>query len=218
MEREMINQASNYIIQSQEEEIKRIALELHEGVSQNLYSISTGLDFLQSVMNQPELKEMAQGLAHTLNRTLQEVRLLAVELYPTTLASLGLTAALKSYIKLYTSTFGIIVHIDSEGKDCAISESKSLAIFRSCQEALINIAKYADVTTAILRITWQEGYLKIMIEDKGKGFDFLEAMKENRLMGISAIKQRMKIANGDMKVSSEIGKGTKITLELPLER
>ncbi|WP_226035903.1 sensor histidine kinase [Aquibacillus saliphilus] len=217
MELREMNHASTYIIQSQEEEIKRIALELHEGISQNLYSVSTGLEFIQSGIEHPDLQAYTKELSEIVNRTIKEVRLLSVELYPSTLMTLGLSSALKSYIKLFTSTFGVKINVESSGEEQKISESKGLAVFRSCQEALINIAKYADTSEANLSFKWEENLLEIVIDDIGIGFNVQEAIDNNLFKGIAAMKQRMTTAGGNCYLSSSIGKGTKVTIVLPTE-
>jgi len=212
------NEASTYIIQSQEEEIKRIALELHEGISQNLYSLYTGLGFLETGIEDPHMRSYAKEMATLMERTIQEVRLLSVELYPNTLTTLGLISALKSYTKLYTSTFGILVNFESTGDEKIMSERKSMAVFRVCQEALINIAKYADATCASIRFTWEEKSVKIQIEDYGKGFDVIEVMKRNHFTGIAAMKERMVLADGKCHVTSEPANGTTVSISLPIQR
>ncbi|WP_077624030.1 sensor histidine kinase [Sediminibacillus massiliensis] len=217
MELKAENHVSTYIIQSQEEEIKRISLELHEGINQNLYSLSAGIEVLQSGIEQPYLKEYAQQLSELLNRTIQEVRLLSVELYPNTLTTLGLNAAIKSYAKLFTTTFGVLVHVSTTGIEHIMMEQKSMAVFRSCQEALLNIAKYADVSEAVVQIEWKERSLSVEIKDAGTGFDLQDAKNQDRLMGIAAMKQRLRIAGGDCLISSEAGKGTRVLLELPIQ-
>ncbi len=150
------NQISSYIIQSQEDEIKRIALELHEGVGQTLYSLYTGLQFIEAGLNQPETKTYVKEMAQLLEKTIQEVRLLSVELHPPTLTTLGLLSAVRNYAKLYTSTFGIEVEIKSTGVETSIPEKKNIALFRVCQEALTNIAKYADTSEAKISFIWGE--------------------------------------------------------------
>ncbi|MDP4552905.1 histidine kinase [Alkalihalobacillus macyae] len=211
------NGASTYIIQTQEEEIKRIALELHEGISQNLYSLYTGLGFLETGIEEPRMKSYVKEMATLMERTIQEVRLLSVELYPNTLTTLGLISALKSYSKLYTSTFGILINVESSGVEKVMSERKSMAVFRVCQEALINIAKYADATNATIRFTWEEKSVKIQIEDYGKGFDVIEVMKRNEFTGIAAMKERMVLAGGKCHVTSELAKGTTVSIILPIQ-
>ncbi|WP_368297076.1 sensor histidine kinase [Cytobacillus firmus] len=205
---------SSYIIQSQEDEIKRIALELHEGVGQTLYSLYTGMQFIQTAVDQPEMKDYIGDMAQMMEKTIQEIRLLAVELHPPALGTLGLLPALKSYLKLYTSTYGIIVDLQNEGKEVQIRERERITLFRVCQEALANIARYADTMSAGIILRWEPGKLSITIQDKGKGFDVDAAMKNSA--GIAAMMERMLLINGICVISSKIGEGTSIDITLPL--
>lgn len=205
---------SSYIIQSQEDEIKRIALELHEGVGQTLYSLYTGMQFIQTAVDQPEMKDYIGDMAQMMEKTIQEIRLLAVELHPPALGTLGLLPALKSYLKLYTSTYGIIVDLQYEGKEVQIRERERITLFRVCQEALANIARYADTMSAGIILRWEPGKLSITIQDKGKGFDVDAAMKNSA--GIAAMMERMLLINGRCVISSKIGEGTSIDITLPL--
>lgn len=203
---------SSYIIQSQEEEIKRIALELHEGVGQSLYSMFTGLQLIETSVEQPHLKSYIKEMSQIMEKTIREIRLLSVELHPPTLTTLGLLPAMKSYVKLYTSTFGIEVEIESDGEEQSIIESSSIAIFRVCQEALSNIAKYADTSNVKMTFVWSKNLLQINIKDYGRGFE----LNENQSFGIAAMKERMFLTGGDCVVSSKIGEGTSIEISLPL--
>ncbi|NHC39873.1 sensor histidine kinase [Bacillus sp. MM2020_1] len=209
-------QISSYIIHSQEEEIKRIALELHEGVGQNLYSIFTGLQFIESGAKELPMKNYVREMSQLIEKTIQEIRLLSVELHPPTLTTLGLLPAIKSYIKLYTSTFGILVDLDSIGEEKWISEKNSITVFRVCQEALTNIAKYADTSNVKINFFWSEKDLKITIDDFGKGFHPDEHDNINPSYGLAAMKERMLLTGGQCHISSKIGEGTSIVLSLPL--
>ncbi|MGX6444789.1 sensor histidine kinase [Neobacillus sp. K501] len=207
---------NNYMIQSMEEEIKRIALDLHEGVGQNLYSILTGLQFVESSADQPDIKDYLHEMTQLIEKTIQEIRLLSVELHPPTLTTLGLWPAMKSYIKLYTSTFGIMVDLKATGAEKQISEQESIAVFRVCQEALANIAKYADTSHINIYFLWEEDELKISIFDFGKGFQPEEIENNHRALGIAAMKERMLLTGGQCVISSKIGEGTSIEISLPL--
>ncbi|SMQ65448.1 two-component system, NarL family, sensor histidine kinase NreB [Bacillus sp. OV166] len=209
-------QISSYIIHSQEEEIKRIALELHEGVGQNLYSILTGLQFIESGAKEPHMKSYVREMSQLIEKTIQEIRLLSVELHPPTLTTLGLLPAMKSYIKLYTSTFGIQVDLDSTDEEKWISEKNRITVFRVCQEALANIAKYADTSNVKMNFIWSEQELKISIYDFGRGFQQDENNFINPSSGIAGMKERMLLTGGQCTISSKIGEGTSIVLALPL--
>ncbi|SFB08044.1 MULTISPECIES: sensor histidine kinase [unclassified Bacillus (in: firmicutes)] len=203
---------SKYIIQSQEEEIKRIALELHEGVGQNLYSLYNGLQFIESAVEKPEVKSYLKEMVQTMERTIQEIRLLSVELHPPSLPILGLVPALKSYIKLYSSTYGIEVELLSSGKEKPISEHSKISVFRVCQEALANIAKFADTSHVKISLQWDDDSLCLFINDFGSGFDV--SLEES--YGLAAMKERMRLCSGECNISSKIGEGTSIEVFLPL--
>jgi signal transduction histidine kinase len=206
-------QISSYIIQSQEEEIKRIALELHEGVGQNLYSIFTGLQFIETNSSETKMKNYVREMSQLIEKTIQELRLLSVELHPPTLTTLGLLPAIKSYIKLYTSTFGILVDLESKGEEKLLSERNNIALFRVCQEAFTNIAKYADTSNVKINFIWDKEELRITIDDFGKGFRQEELESSS---GLLAMKERMLLTGGQCVISSKIGEGTTIEISLPL--
>ncbi|MFS1516688.1 sensor histidine kinase [Bacillus sp. SCS-151] len=205
---------SSYIIQSQEDEIKRIALELHEGVSQNLYSLYTSMEFLRTAIDQQGMKEYIDDMTQMLEKTINEMRILAVELHPPTLPTLGLLPALKSYLKLYTSTYGVIVEVVSEGDEMRMDERTNITLFRVCQEALANIARYADVMKAHITFMWKPKVLKINIHDSGKGFDVNTGMKKST--GLAAMIERLVLIGGTCTITSNIGEGTSIDITLPL--
>lgn len=206
---------STYIIQSQDEEIKRIALELHEGVGQTLYSLYTGLQYIEMGIEQPGMKAYLQDMQQTMERTIKEIQMLSVELHPPTLA-LGLVSAIKSYVKLYTSTYGIVVTVESSGVEKILPEQNKIAIFRVCQEALINIAKYADIDTASIQLEWKEDEIKVIIVDRGHGFNVKKVLSENLSSGLGAMQERMLLAGGSCVIASAQGKGTSILIDMPL--
>jgi len=208
------SQISTYIIQSQEEEIKRIALELHEGVGQTLYSMYTGLQFIEQVVKEVDIKSYVNEMSQLLEKTIQEVRLLSVELHPPTLTTLGFIPAMKSYLRMYTSTYGIIVNLGVEGNEPTIPETKKIALFRVCQEALGNVAKYADTHSVNINFICTDADVLVIIHDPGKGFDVEAAME--RAYGLPAMMERMDIIGGKCDISSEFGKGTTIKVYLPL--
>ncbi|MFZ3576979.1 sensor histidine kinase [Virgibacillus sp. DJP39] len=210
------NHAGACLIESYELEAKQIALELHENISQNLYSIHMGLEYLQTGIENEHFKHYAKEMTLLMSNTIKDVRLLSGRLYPITLPTLGLNSALKSYVKSFSITFGIKVHVKSMGEECEVPELVSLAIYRSCVEALLNTAKHADVGETALHFTWEEKSLTIDIIDTGKGFNVSRSMENNPFKGIAAMKQRVKVAGGSCLISSIEGEGTKVSLVLPI--
>ncbi|MEW9110450.1 sensor histidine kinase [Cytobacillus gottheilii] len=204
---------SHYIIDSQEDEIKRISNELHEGVGQTLYSVFTGLEYLEGSMQEPAMKSYTAEIREQLSKTIQEIRLLSLELHPPSLASSGITAALKSYLKLYTSTYGIITELTSAGNERRLLEKQNIMLYRVCQEALGNIAKYADANLVHMKLNWEAEKVIIEIKDFGKGFDIHTGLAKRS--GLAAMCERMELIGGTCLITSAIGNGTLITLSLP---
>jgi signal transduction histidine kinase len=215
MELKAASSGITHIIQSQEAEIKRVALELHEGIAQNLYSLYTGLQIIEAGIEQSHLKNYIKEMSHLMELTMQEVKLLTVELHPPTLTTLGLFPALTSYIKLFTSTFGILVDIESAGIEQVIPEQKSVAVFRVFQEALMNIAKYADTSNIHVCLISEKNSVKIKIQDFGKGFELNEDLINTCFTGIAAMKERMLLVGGECYIRSKVGEGTTVVILLP---
>jgi two-component system sensor histidine kinase NreB len=207
-----ISTVSSYIIKSQEEEMKRVSQELHEGVGQTLYSIFTGLQFIETGINDLQTKRFVHNMAELLEKTIQEIRLFSVELYPPTLTSFGLYAAMKHYAKLYTTTFGIEIEMEHYGTEQSIPEEQNIALFRVCQEAMANIAKYADTSRAKITFTWNSDYLSILIIDFGKGYSEADIKKHS--LGLAAMKERMQLIGGKCQITTRIGKGTTVEIGL----
>lgn len=208
------NNISSYIIETHEEEIKRIAMELHEGVGQSLSSLFSGMQLIETAIEQPAMKTYAGDMKQLLEKAIREIRLLAVELHPPALTTFGLISAIKSYMKIYTSTYGIEVEVENLGIESQISDRDSITLFRVCQEALVNIARYADTTKASILFKWEKSMLLIMIKDSGKGFEVEAAM--NKLSGLAAMCERMHLIGGNCTIFSKIDDGTSIEISLPL--
>ena len=155
-------------------------------------------------------------MTQLIEKTIIEIRLLSVELHPPALTTLGLVPAIKSYLKLYTSTFGVLVDLESTGVEKQLPEQSSVAVFRVCQEALTNIAKHADTSDVKMSLIWNEAELKISIVDFGGGFAADEIEMNTVSLGIAAMKERMLLTGGHCLISSKIGGGTSVEISLPI--
>jgi signal transduction histidine kinase len=205
----------SYLLQLQEHENKRIGLEMHEGVAQNLYSVYTGLQFIEQGLQNDSLKKFMNEMIRSMETGIGDIRRLSTELYPITLSTLGLMAAIKQYAVYYTSTFGIVINVKETGDSYMLEEAVNLAVFRVCQEAFTNAAKYADVEELDIVISWKEAKLQVVIRDKGRGFLKEKVIAENRAPGLLAMKERIRLIGGDCQISSEVDKGTQVIVSVP---
>lgn len=204
------------IIQAQEEERKRISRDLHDSTGQSLYSILIGLRVLEQFDLDAEKKSFLQEVIASTTRALEEVKNLAVELRPATLDDLGLVPALRSHMRRYEQVYGIRTHFEVLGEvkryDCTIETG----LYRICQEALTNTAKYANAKEVRVMLQMSDDQLILRYEDDGIGFDVETKKRETKGLGLYGMWERVELFHGDLVVQSKIGAGTKIVVRIPL--
>lgn len=209
------------VITAQEEERKRISRELHDQTSQSLTSLILGLKALENMENPGLLKEKSQELRALASGTLEEIHDLALNLRPSILDDLGLEAALHRYIKEYSQKFGIEVDIHANGLDkLRLPPRIETAFYRIVQEALTNIVKHAQAQNVGVIIERRNNTLVLIIEDDGKGFDVQEVLQaplQEKRLGLFGIEERVSLLGGDLTIESEIGFGTTLFINVPIE-
>ncbi|MFB3169439.1 PAS domain-containing protein [Neobacillus sp. 179-C4.2 HS] len=195
------------IIDVQEEERKRLSRNLHDGIGQNLYSHLITINRLHSEMDHPLLEQMQNEAT----QLIEEIRDISWELRPSVLDDLGLVPAIRSFLSRFSENYHIDVYFEcvlNRRLDIAIE----LTIYRIIQEALTNIRKYAEVSDAAVTIREMDEVVRVMIEDKGKGF---ELDSESRGVGLFSMDERARAVGGELTINSTPGKGTRIILEVP---
>ncbi|ETI70600.1 PAS domain-containing sensor histidine kinase [Neobacillus vireti] len=196
------------IIGVQEEERKRLSRNLHDGIGQNLYSHLITINRLLSEMDHPLLQQMQTEAT----QLIEEIREISWELRPSVLDDLGLVPAIRSFLARYSEHYNIDVFFD-----CVLNQrldiSIELTIYRIIQEALTNTRKYAAVTEAMVTIREMDDVVRVMIEDKGRGFDI---RKQTPGVGLFSMDERARAVNGGFSIYSSPGMGTKIILEIPI--
>ena len=196
------------IIEVQEEERKRFSRNLHDGIGQNLYSHLITINRLMSDVDHPLLQQMQEEAT----QLIEEIREISWELRPSVLDDLGLVPAIRSFLARYSDHYNIDVYLDCALKN-RLAISIELTIYRIIQEALTNIRKYADVSEATVTIREMDRIVRVMVEDKGKGFD-----RKNQSLGVGlfSMDERARSVGGELSISAALGKGTKIILEVPI--
>ncbi|MEH7523001.1 PAS domain S-box protein [Bacillus sp. JJ1503] len=196
------------IIDIQEEERKRLSRELHDGVGQNLYSHLITINRLQAEMEHPLLEQMQDEA----REIIEDLRDLSWELRPSVLDDLGLIPAIRSYLVRFSENYLINVHFDCY-INSRLSPSTEISIYRIIQESLTNIRKYAETDEASVIIRKMDDVIRVVIEDKGIGFDMDQI---SRGVGLFSMEDRARAVGGTMTIHSVKGKGTKVILEIPL--
>lgn len=214
------------ILQAQEEERRRVALELHDESSQNLTALLVHTEILQqslqvlpAVSLTPETREQLrsglQQLTHLTQGTLESIRTLALQLRPAILDDLGLYAALRWLAEDCRERLHISVDLRLKSPDPGREYPPlyEITLFRVTQESLTNVARHAQATCVIIELIQDQKRIFLRIHDNGQGY---ETAQRSSGLGISGMQERISLLNGTFDLRSEPGKGTTIEAVLSL--
>jgi signal transduction histidine kinase len=215
-EREQLrSQLLEKVIAAQEDERRRIARELHDETGQALTSLMVRLQMMNQQCPLPEIKSQIEELRQLTAQTLEDVHNLSVELRPSVLDDLGLTAALERYIQEYGRRTAVDVDLVVLGLEDRLPPPVETALYRIVQESLTNIARHAQAETASVLLERRRDRVRVIIEDDGRGFDPRLVSNGERL-GLYGMRERAELLNGQLTIESTIGQGATIYIEVPL--
>ncbi|NGQ93928.1 PAS domain S-box protein [Brevibacillus sp. SYP-B805] len=207
---------TKHVFRAQEEERKRLSRELHDGIGQSLYSILVGLQVLNQQEMEHDVKTLIQDLTNMTSHTLDDVKNLAVDLRPAALDDLGLIPALRSYLRNFEKMFGIETSFDIKAPHRRLHPDVETAVYRICQEATINAAKYADTDKIVIAFEDKGEWLKLTIQDFGVGFDTTQIQIQGTGLGLYGMRERAEMLGGEVFIHSEPNQGTTITVRIPV--
>lgn len=199
------------LIETQESERHRIALELHDSIGQSLAVIRNrtllGLDAEET----EKMREQLQQISEASTLALQETREIARNLHPAQIDNLGLTAALRSLAKSIEAATGLKIEADiAEIPQESLPYDASINIYRIVQESLSNVIKHSGASFAAVRLQIENQKIVLTIEDDGRGF--AEGPHPNGL-GLTGMHERSRMIGADLTIDSRPGEGTKVRLE-----
>jgi signal transduction histidine kinase len=208
------------ILEGQEEERKRIAMDIHDGIGQMLTSLKYQIESIESNMgerNDKKIAEIKQGIKDVI----KEVRKVTFNLKPTVLGDYGLQAALNVFIQEIGKLTDIELEYRTEGSmTYRLPQKVENNIFRIVQEAINNSIKYSKATKIEVLLQQNENDLIITVTDQGEGFDekIIEARDVNieSGRGFFNMYERTEYINGNLEIKSAPGEGTMVRLSVPL--
>ncbi len=209
-----LHSLSLHLLEVQEQERRRLSRELHDEVGQSLTGLRLTLERGER-LGEAGLRE-AVGEARGLLRDLTgQVRDLSLNLRPSMLDDFGLLPALLWLFQRYTAQTSVKVAFRHEGLDRRFSPEGETAAYRIVQEALTNIARYANVEAAEVGISLDRKTLRLQIMDQGAGFDAQPEFADGVSCGLSGMKQRAELRGGRLHIVTAPGEGTCLTAEWP---
>lgn len=212
---ERLQMLSRRLVEVQETERRHIARELHDEIGQAL----TGLHLLLEMINRSPEDQVKSKLADArllVNDLMTQVREMSLDLRPAMLDDLGLLPTLRWYFNRYTSQTDIHVTFKHTDMEQRFAPEIETVVYRLIQEALTNVARYAQVNEVTVRLWSDEYTLSMHIEDQGKGFDPQAALASNASSGLAGMQERVTLLGGNLEIESEEGQGTCVVVELPL--
>lgn len=209
------------ITRVQEEERKRIARELHDGTAQNLIALLRQLENLLSDKTKLPMREAKAlwSLHEQIRDVLQEVRQFSRDLRPSILDDLGLLPALEWITEELKGNYGLETSLKVVGSERRLPQEAELLLFRIVQEALSNTAKHAQASKAKVKVEFDQDKIKVTISDNGIGFQLPESLGTLPYagkLGLVGMQERVQLLRGSLKIESELGKGTTVSVEVPV--
>jgi signal transduction histidine kinase len=203
------------LITAQEEERKRIARELHDGVGQMLTSLIVGLRMTQRSNPAGSTQVKTDELCDTAAETLQQVRMLSRELRPSLLDDLGLAAALERYATEFDqlhASVSVDLHCDLPDR---LPTTVETGLYRIVQEAMTNAARHGKATNIGVLVSRRNGTVQTIVEDDGAGFDVDAVRRRSSSVGIFGMRERAELLGGTLEIESGPS-GTTVYAEIPL--
>ena len=212
-------QLREYAAQAEEtaaaQERKRLALDLHDSVTQAIFSMTLTADAARIQLDRDPREVTAQldHLQELARGALGEMRSLVQELRFTSVREEGLVPALRQYLESLKSRTGLTVELRAEGQERLCSDLEE-ALFRVVQEALNNVSKHAQTDRADVLVRMGNGEVALLVEDLGKGFD-PSGVASSTNIGLAGMRERVEMHGGKFEIDSSPGYGTRVVVKVP---
>ena len=218
LEKEKQLAASEAVLRGQEEERKRLAKDLHDGLGGMLSGIKFSFSNMkENIIMTPENLRAFERSMDMLDSSISELRRVAHNMMPESLIRFGLEISVRDICRDITNSGALNVSFQAFGlNELKADQQVQIIIYRIIQELLNNIMKHAAAKSAIVQLTLRNGRLNITVEDDGKGFD-PNLIDISNGMGLSNLKSRVDYLGGRLEIESEPGKGTTVNIEIATE-
>ena len=206
---------------TEDRERRALARDLHDDLGQVMAILKIKLTALHAKSDLQELRQGLKEIEKLIDSANMSVRSLALQLSPPVLQNQGLVPALEWLAEEMERTYGLIVNVHDDGEEKALDEKQRITFYRAARELLVNVAKHARVSRAIVTTLLRDGYLTLAVSDDGTGFDYDRVLSQGAQasgLGLIGLRERIGCIGGEMHVDSNEGDGTTISLRAPLHQ
>jgi signal transduction histidine kinase/streptogramin lyase len=216
-ERALQQEFSRGLLESQEQERRRIAAELHDSLGQSLLTVK---NYATMALKEPTLPEKTQKqlreISDSASASIEEVRSIARALRPYQLDRFGLTKTLEDTAETVTRAGALQIKAEIENIDALFSADAEISIYRIAQESLNNVVKHSRASAARFEVRKDDGVLRMTLEDNGVGFDYETVMNRSSSgFGLANLRERVRLLGGTLKIETSPGKGTRLAVDIP---
>lgn len=210
------NELFNAIAAAQEQERKRIAQDIHDGLGSVLSAAKLKMAEVKEL--KPELTEDDKFISGIglIDEASSELRNISHNIMPATLSKLGLVPALKNLTEKISSNKGLQLQFAVHDFEKRLDEQTEISVYRIILELVNNVVKHAAATRATVQLVGYPDYFNITVEDNGKGFEPEKLTEEKKGIGLASIAARVEYLKGIMDIDSTPGKGTTIVVDIPV--
>jgi signal transduction histidine kinase len=209
-----LQELSAKLLRAQENERRALARELHDEVGQSLSAILMETENAEEAASAAKMREHLGAIRTLAEKTVNEVRDLALLLRPSMLDDFGLVPALNWYAREMSKRTGLNVVLSADENADDLPDEHKTCIYRLAQEAINNSARHANARTVEVDVKREDGRVSFSVRDDGAGFD----TRFVRGLGLLGMEERVRRLGGHLEIDSRLGLGTCIAAELPLER
>jgi len=215
-----LRRLSNRMMTLQDEERRRIAREIHDGLGQELAAAKMILDGILSKDSSPTMRQSSVEASQLVDRAIQQVRTISHLLHPPLLDEVGLASALRWFLEGLSDRSGIKVALEVDPPILPRMRSElETAIFRIVQEALTNMFRHSGARNGIVRLVAKEGVIFVTVRDDGKGIEeqVIQLRPESVGVGIGGMRQRVTELGGSLRLANA-NPGTIVEVVIPTVR
>jgi signal transduction histidine kinase len=213
-----LRQLTAQLLSAHDDERRRIARELHDELNQRVISLAFDID--DQIQQAPALPASARATLQLVKNEVAELsdhlRDLAHRLHPSVLDDLGISSALRVYAHDFEQREHIPVRLVLEEGEKPLNRHLADCLFRVTQEALRNVAKHAGASQVFLGLSYDDNHVRLQIDDDGHGFAPEHQPTLQRGLGLVSMGERVRLLEGTLTVTSDVGRGTRLSVAIPL--
>jgi two-component system NarL family sensor kinase len=206
-------EATQSVLNGEEQERRRLARDLHDGLGGMLSGIKLKLTNMKGnfILDETGKADFDKAL-EMLDGSVRELRQVAHNMMPEALIKFGLKDALSDFCTALDNPIGINIKFKSYGEIHRVDQTIEIALYRVAQELINNAIKHSGASEILVDLVQDEERVSLTVEDNGRGFD-INKITEFKGMGLNSLKSRMNALNGSFDIMSSEGKGTEVKVE-----